>query len=326
MVSIDLFQDNTVTNIAPFIASEIGGHSFANTAFIVVSVCTGLAHQFSYKLLSVAHRFHLVAGGAVLTTAGLGVSAASQSLPMYAAGNVLYSTGWASMGTALDTYLRDATPPTRLAFIRAFNVSPGIITGLAGSPLATDFTKDHWRWCYGALAAGHPVVSGCLCLLLWRNRRRDSSTAVPPAGNDSSTSSYDKKTWRGMAWYYLVDYDVTGAVLFFAGAALPLIAFSFAGSATGTWRNPTVIGMIVGGCVLLGLFGAWEHWAPYPFLSFKHFKDRKLLGGCGLVFACNGEPAPSSCNSGAMLTISRIPLLGRVLDVKPPGCPRLFDH
>lgn len=288
---MDAFQNSTVTNLAPFITSEVGGHNLAPTVFVAVDCCMALAYLFADKLLYVCNRFYVHVVGAVLATAGLAVLAASRSLAVYAAGNLLYSVGWAAASTAANSLLLETTTMTHVGLVRAFNASPGLIAALAGSPIADRFTRMHWRWCYSSLAAMLPLVALLVAMFLWfhwGHRVPGESPSGERRGQDPGAPE-PSGAHAGFR-HPLTAHDYAGAGLFTGGSALLLVSFSLAGIASHSWRSPHIVGMIVGGCASLTASVAVARWvARVPFVPVDQLRHRAILGVCRIVLSSSGE-------------------------------------
>ena len=51
------------------------------------------------------------------------------------------------------------------------------------------------------------------------------------------------------------------------------------------WGEPSIVGGIVGGLVLLAAFVVWEHRTPAPMMPLSMFRERSFTGGCFSGFA-----------------------------------------
>ena len=98
----------------------------------------------------------------------------------------------------------------------------------------------------------------------------------------------------GTVWAYLMLHetatirahqklDIPGNVLFALGLTLVLVGFTYAiqpfGSDSMGWGNPSVLGEIVGGLVLLGVFMFVERRMPDPMFRLELFKIRMFAAG-----------------------------------------------
>lgn len=74
---------------------------------------------------------------------------------------------------------------------------------------------------------------------------------------------------------------VPGVVLFAGGFVIFLLPFTLAATAPHGYQTGYIIAMIVVGLVLVITFGFYEVLiAPVPFLNYKHFTNRTVLGAC----------------------------------------------
>jgi MFS family permease len=98
----------------------------------------------------------------------------------------------------------------------------------------------------------------------------------------------------GTVWAYLMLHetatirkhqrlDIPGNVLFAAGLVLVLVGFTYAiqpyGSSTMGWGNPSVIGELGGGALLLALFVVVEGHVPDPMFRLELFRIRMFTAG-----------------------------------------------
>ncbi|EJT52259.1 hypothetical protein A1Q1_05469 [Trichosporon asahii var. asahii CBS 2479] len=278
----DAFQNSTVTNVSPFITSELGGHSFSPTVFVVVDCCISLAAVFTAKLPKVVNRFYLHASGAVIATVGLAMLSTSTTLIMYSIASIIYSVGWVAIYAATNSLLLEATDGTHISIIRAFNSSPALLTTLVGSPLAQNLTKDHWRWCYGSLAITMNVLCICTAFMHWSHwchtHTRDQQPTAQPPSRERNDVGRCRRSWSSKLQFFPQAHVISGPLFFLVGSNLLLVSFSAAESASETWKSGYIIGMITGGCVLLAAFAAVQWAVPNPFIPLGLLKDRMMLG------------------------------------------------
>lgn len=275
------FQDSIVTNLSPYITSDLGGHSYAPTVFIVVDTFVGLAYLLMSRFLEQWNRFNLYLGGAILATAGLAFLAGSQSLFMYSSANVGYAVGWVAISIPVNALLFSTTPLRQTVIIFAFNSSPGIITAVSGSPLAQGFKNINWRWGYGFFSILLPVLGAGMGWFLYCDKKQTAASREesPPVN----------RNWKESVIHYLVLYDALGAVLLVTACGLLLIPFSLAKSPSDYWDVPHILGMICGGCLSFLLFLIAEYCAAHPFIPIDQLRDRTVMGACGLSFISESE-------------------------------------
>lgn len=140
-----------------------------------------------------------------------------------------------------------------------------------------------------------PISFMPLALALFLNRRKAARLGILP-----------RSPFRGQTplsvlktlWYEL---DFMGLLLFSAAISLILIPLTLAATAKSGWHNPSIIAMIVVGCICLVLIPLWEmspKLASRPFLSLHLLSDRTVLAGCliGFFYFCEHPLAgPVAC-------------------------------
>lgn len=125
-----------------------------------------------------------------------------------------------------------------------------------------------------------------LAVALFLNRRKAARLGILPRSPfQGQTPFSDLKT----LWYKL---DIMGLLLLSAAISLIFIPLTLAATAESGWHNPSIIAMIVVGCVCLVLIPLWEmspKLAPRPFLFLHLLSDRTVFAGCLIGFFYFGE-------------------------------------
>lgn len=83
------------------------------------------------------------------------------------------------------------------------------------------------------------------------------------------------------------DLDIFGILLLAAGISLILLPLTLAPNASGEWRNPSMIAMLVIGGVICIVFPFWERstkLAPKAFFPPNLFKNRTVIAGVAIAF------------------------------------------
>ena len=133
-----------------------------------------------------------------------------------------------------------------------------------------------FRWGYGIWAFVSLVPTVPLLLLYTYNYRKAKVSGVAPRRESGRTIFQS-------IYYYAIEFDLVGILLFAGGVALFLLPFNLYSFQTLGWRSPMIICMLVFGIVTLVVFGIWEKWfTPKQYMSFSTLTDRTVLGACCL--------------------------------------------
>lgn len=260
---------------------------------VVVDIAMSVTYQLGVRALTVRNRSCLYIAGAVVATIGLLLQSESRSLVMYTFGNIVYAIGWALNNVASTSFLLDlaylfvSKKVAYVCLIRAFNVSPKLVTALAAPPLASYFGNLNWRWSYrtfaiiaGAMSAG---MVACLVTLHLATssstRRRDKQH--PPHAQEGLTRR---------AWKLLAKWDLLGVFLLCGGLALALVPFSLIESVLKDWYSQNFIGMMVGGLfMLVGFCGVEFARGDKAFFPIRQLKGPVTCWTCPMTFICGGK-------------------------------------
>ncbi|KAJ9164879.1 MFS general substrate transporter [Coniochaeta hoffmannii] len=272
---VNAFQSAILSNLLPFVTSDFETHSLLNV-IPVVSACMSAATYIPLsKILDVFGRAEGFLIMACFATLGLILMASSNGIAIFCAASVFYSIGFGGMTYCVDVITADATHVKNRGLAFAFTSSPYMITAFAGSKAAEGFYEDiSWRWGFGTFAIVFPVVAAPLYFILKYNVRKAKKLGV--LGREKSN-----RTVLQTIWFYTLEFDFLGVLLFSAGLVLFLLPFNIADAAPNGWASDYIIAMLVVGFVLLVIFGLFETLlAPTPMLNFSSLANRTVVGAC----------------------------------------------
>ena len=84
--------------------------------------------------------------------------------------------------------------------------------------------------------------------------------------------------------HYGREFDIVGVLLISVGLTLCLMPSTFTRARSWAGASPLIIGLLVSGLVLVGLFVAWERYcAPVQFIPYSLLMDRTVFGACILA-------------------------------------------
>lgn len=217
--------------------------------------------------------------------------AASNNVNAFASAQIFYSAGGTGLQILQQIFIADTSDLLNRALFSSLPDLPFLVTVWVGAPIAQNLLSyTTWRWGYGLWAIVLPVAFLPLALALFMNYRKAKRLGLLPRSQWAGVS-----VGQGLSqvWYEL---DVMGLLLLSAAIALVLIPISLASS--NGWNNPSIIAMIVIGCVCFVLFPLWEsssRLAPKAFISLRLLTNRTVLAGCAIGFFYFGEQHLRQC-------------------------------
>ncbi|ROV94992.1 hypothetical protein VMCG_08299 [Cytospora schulzeri] len=272
---VNAMQSSILSNLLPFVTSEFESHSLLNVIYIVADALSAAIYVPLSKVMDVWGRPQGFAFMTLLATIGLIMMAACHNLPTFCAAYVFYTIGFGGMTYCVDVITADASKLRNRGLAYAFTSSPYIITAFAGSKAADDFyNKINWRWGFGCFAIILPFVAAPLFFVLLYNLSKAAKKGIS-AKRNSGRNVFQS------TWYYIVEFDALGVILFSVGLTVFLLPFDLADDAPNGWGSGYIIAMIVVGFMMLFVFALYEwKFAPTPLLNFTFLTNRTVIGAC----------------------------------------------
>ncbi|KAL4926212.1 major facilitator superfamily domain-containing protein [Aspergillus undulatus] len=207
----------------------------------------------------------------LLAIMGLIMMACCNNIATYCAAQV----GFTGVIFCVDVLTADTSSLRNRGMALGFTSSPYIITVFASAPLSNQFHESNWRWAYGTICIILPIVAMPL-IITWELAKRKAKKT-----SGVQTVPQRARSIEEAVWYYVVEFDIIGILLVIGGLILFLTSFNIAGNASGEWRSPKIIAMMVVGFFVLVGFIAYERWAaPKPFIPYHLLTDRTVIGAC----------------------------------------------
>ncbi|KAL2795397.1 major facilitator superfamily domain-containing protein [Aspergillus keveii] len=270
-----LMQQNASASLNPYVTSAFLLHSLTPTVSILSSVIGGVCNLTIAKILDIFGRPQGYAFGLAITTIGLIMMAATDSVEMYAAAQVFWTVGNNALLYTVGIFIADTTALHNRALMTALVSSPTIATIWLGGPISEGFLNGPgWKWFYGSFCIAIPVL--CLPLfglLLWNSSKaKKEGIFVVEKSSRTLLQSFI---------HYGREFDAIGLLLITAGLAMFLLPFNLYAFQADGWRSPLIICLLLFGVVLIVLFALWERFsAPVTFMPFSLFLDRNMVGAC----------------------------------------------
>ncbi|KAK4984267.1 hypothetical protein LTR50_006714 [Elasticomyces elasticus] len=273
-------EGQTTVNLSVFATSAFSAHSLISTVLVIQGVVLSVVKPPMSKIADVFGRFEAFSICVFIFTIGYIQQAASNNVKTYAAAQIFYSAGSTGLQILQQIFVADTSTLLNRALFSTIPDIPYLITVWIGSPIAAAILPN-WRWGYGMWAVILPVAFLPLGLSLFLNSRKAARMGLLPPSPFSGQSA--GSVLKGL-WYEL---DVFGLLLLSAAIALILIPLTLAASAKRGWSNPSIIAMIVVGCLCMLAFPSWERskkLAPRAFFPRDLFRNRTVLAGTGIAF------------------------------------------
>ncbi|RAK79295.1 MFS general substrate transporter [Aspergillus fijiensis CBS 313.89] len=271
---VNAFQVEILSTLVPYLTSAWDSHSLLNVIYVVSDCCTAAIFIPLAKMMDVWGRAEGFAFMAIISTMGLIIMAACHNLPTFCAGYVFYNVGFSGITFCVDTLTADASQLRNRALAYAFTSSPYIISAFAGPKAGEDALGMSMRWAFGAFAIIFPVVAAPLyCILRYNtNKAKKEGRLVRERSGRTLTQNI---------WFWAMEFDVVGVLLFSAGLVVFFLPFDIASMAPHGWKTGYIIAMIVVGFSMIVFFAIWEYYfARVPFMKLKYLTDRTVLGAC----------------------------------------------
>ncbi|KAK2811126.1 hypothetical protein FQN50_002462 [Emmonsiellopsis sp. PD_5] len=275
-------EGQTVLSLSAYATSSFSKHSLISTVMVVQNVVNAVVKPPMAKVADVFGRFEAFCIGVFIYVLGYAQMAASSNVQTYASAQIFYSAGSTGLQILQQVFIADSSDLLNRALLASLPDLPFLVTVWIGPMIASAILREtSWRWGYGIWTIILPTAFLPLALALLLNQRKAKRLHLlkPRPWKGRSFASIIKKSWY--------DLDVFGLLLLSAGVALILIPLTLAANAKGTWKNTSIIAMIVVGCACLIVFPLWEcskRLAPHPLLSLHLLKQRTALAGCALAF------------------------------------------
>ncbi|RXG42820.1 hypothetical protein VDGE_09805 [Verticillium dahliae] len=274
---VTLMQQMSSASLTPFVTSAFQLHSLTPTVGIISTVAGGVCILTIAKVLDVFGRPQGYAVSLVITTIGLVMMAATNSVEMYAAAQVFWTVGTNSLLYTVNIIVADTSSLRNRALMTALTASPNIITIWLGGPISEGFLNGPgWRWAYGMFSIIVPVLCAPLLALLLVNLSKAKEQGV-------IVSEKEKRSPVASVLYYAREFDAVGLLLLTVGLSMFLLSFNLYGFQPLQWRSPLIICLLVFGVLLVVLFALWEKFlAPVTFIPYSLLLDRNMVGACVL--------------------------------------------
>ncbi|KAF9046927.1 drug:h+ antiporter [Hymenopellis radicata] len=249
-------------------ASELQDHSLISTIQVAQSIISLHAvNRPIAKLADVQSRGVAYIVVLIFYVIGYIVIASAHNIQTVAGGIILYAVGYTGLQLLTQIIIADITTLQWRGVVSGLISLPFIINAFIGSNMAC------LRYWFPSLS--RPLI----ITLTWAELKATKLGLIPNKSAQPAQSIFAKI--RNL----VSKLDLFGLILIGTSVALILLPLTLAKSASNGWHNPSMIAMLVVGCVLLLFIAPWEaKVAKYPVLPGRFLKNRSIVGASLIGF------------------------------------------
>lgn len=213
--------------------------------------------------------------------------ASCKDVNAYAGGIIIYAAGSAAIQILQQILIADVSSMIWRGFVSQLVNIPFFINAFVAPNIGSYFKAGPgWRWGYAIFT----IIVSCsasliMGVLFWAQRKAKDlgvgATNYSQHGDEVTLAARDERPIWARFWSIISDIDFIGLLLFAAGWSMMLVPITLVNGGTLTRHSDKIIGLIVGGCILLVIFVAYEGmWATLPIVPFRFFKNRTVVFAC----------------------------------------------
>ncbi|KAJ3858900.1 drug:h+ antiporter [Lentinula novae-zelandiae] len=266
-------DNQTTSSYIAFAASDLGGHSLISSIQTAQSIILACGKPIIAKFADISSRGTAYVVALLFHVMGYTIIASARSINAVAAGIVLFAIGYTGLQLLMQIIIADITTLEWRGLINGLLALPFIVNSFIGPNIATAVLETvGWRWGYGMFVILVPLcLSPLIITLLWAERKAKVLGLAP-------VTELSSESLLGRARILAEELDLFGLVLITACIASILVPLTLTGTVNGGWSNPSMIVLIVLGCILLPVCGVWDlRYAKYPVVPPRFFKNRSVI-------------------------------------------------
>ncbi|KAI0354154.1 drug:h+ antiporter [Trametes cingulata] len=250
----------TTYSYLAFATSAFDKHGLISTIQVAQSIIIACGKPVIAKVADVSSRGTSYIVVLVFYVIGYIVIASANGVGALAAGIILYAIVYSGLQLLTQIIIADITSLKWRGLVSSLTSAPFIINAFIGSNVSTQVLEHStWRWGYGMFAILIPAsLSPLIVTLFWAERKARRLGLVKAAAPRPDLEPKVHVPFLRQAWLVAEQLDVVGLALLGTAIALILLPLTLAQNAKGMWHNPSMIAMIVVGCVLLPVFAFWD--------------------------------------------------------------------
>ncbi|CDO70201.1 hypothetical protein BN946_scf184942.g1 [Trametes cinnabarina] len=267
----------TTYSYLAFATSAFDKHGLISTIQVAQSIIIACGKPVIAKVADVSSRGTSYLVVLVFYVIGYIVIASANGVGALAAGIILYAIG---LQLLTQIIIADITTLKWRGLVSSLTSAPFIINAFIGSNVSTQVLEHStWRWGYGMFAILIPAsLSPLIVTLFWAENKARKLGLVKAAAPGPDLEPKVQIPLIRRIWTVCEQLDVVGLALLGTAVALILLPLTLAQNAKNRWDNPSMIAMIVVGCVLLPAFAMWDIFmAKRPVFPRRFLKNRSVV-------------------------------------------------
>ncbi|KAI0329355.1 drug:h+ antiporter [Cubamyces sp. BRFM 1775] len=270
----------TTYSYLAFATSAFDKHGLISTIQVAQSIIIACGKPVIAKVADVSSRGTSYIVVLVFYVVGYIVIASANGVGALAAGIILYAM-YVPSGLQLLTQIiiADITTLKWRGLVSSLTSAPFIINAFIGSNVSTQVLEHStWRWGYGMFAILIPVsLSPLILTLFWAENKARKLGLVKTVASAPDAEAPPKESLVRRVWGVAEQLDVVGLAILGTAVALILLPLTLAQNAKSRWHNPSMVAMIVVGCILLPVFALWDiYFAKRPVFPRRFLTNRSV--------------------------------------------------
>ncbi|KAF9976896.1 hypothetical protein BGZ73_007513 [Actinomortierella ambigua] len=267
------FEVHLLGGTLDFIQSSLEASSLLSITPTVIYVLQAALVPFFTKISDVVGRAEALSVALGFYLLGYIVSGTATGFAQFASGSIFNGIGTTGMVVLTQVLVADTTPLVNRGIIYSLWDMGSMVNISVAQALIDPLTKEGSNWHNIYIIACVAVAIGAILVLtpLWYLQRKGER-------------SLGERPRRSIQWF-LSEFDTVGSLLLAGGLSMTLFPLMLAGSYDDGWRNPTIMGCIIAGCVTLVLLFIWEaKFTSRPILPTRIWRNPTVFGGMFIQF------------------------------------------
>ncbi|KAJ4471460.1 drug:h+ antiporter, partial [Lentinula aciculospora] len=273
-------DNQTTSSYLPFAASDLGDHSLISSIQTAQSIILACGKPVIAKFADISSRGTAYVVVLLFHVTGYLTIASAQSIDAIAAGVVLFAIGYTGLQLLMQILIADITTLEWRGLINGLLALPFIVNSFIGPNIATVILETvGWRWGYGMFVILVPLcLSPLIITLLWTEWKAKQQLQRGSGSSWAIETTTNLESLLERARVLVEELDLLGLALITACIALILLPLTLSGKVNGGWSNPSMIILIVLGCIFLPVCGIWDlRYAKYPVIPPRFFGNRSVI-------------------------------------------------
>jgi MFS family permease len=196
------------------------------------------------------------------------VMSTAKGFNQYAAGSIFHSMGQSGANLLNDIIVADITTIRWRSLAIGLLFWPFLVIPWVAAFITSSVNSTNgigWRWGIGMLGFLMPACASLIIVTLLYYQNKAKKQGLAPRS-------------RITLYEFCSQIDLGGLVLFTAGLGMLTLPMTLADTATGQWKTPWIIALIIVGGILLIVLPFYEHYiARFPVIPPHYFTNRTIV-------------------------------------------------